>query len=507
MFGKGGKYAKPYAPMQGGKFPRPPGSKMVNWESPSQQYLRHTRNPLEELARELGLQPRQLWELGLFRGRLRQLPLGKSPLKRGLELSVPQELVRMGSAPPPRPLLSVLVIRWYDYFSDGKKSSDYSTMNDGLFIDLFDGPSSMARTIPGEYEVITVFISSTRDLNQLNPQHLRSMLSGKNVVAWYFVWPSTESPGFVVERDFFAFVYAMERQPVRTGWPHESHLYRILCGKLWIPQMSLNKDYRVPPTVRVHYAEFRRDARKAAERALKALMHLRNRLWGKEEVPLADFKGVVKLGFSWGGFDVLPFQGASALVAVMRKLFEQPKCENIICLVQEMVSSVSGEHRVLCIHDKATGGFRREQLWMQSVKPAGHRLGADAVGVREFMLASSSVVPSGDVALKFFKGDRMAQHIAEQQALQVVDRWLLWYRTESPEPPPVTRIDFLVVHLGRGQAEVWTCEVGECGASLCSVEVHGRNIAALNNAIVQDERGRFPVPLPNYIPRNSGWKS
>ena len=44
--------------------------------------------------------------------------------------------------------------------------------------------------------------------------------------------------------------------------------------------------------------------------------------------------------------------------------------------------------------------------------------------------------------------------------------------------------------------QVWTCEVGECGASLCSVECDARNCATLNWAVREDPSGRFPMALP-----------
>jgi len=241
--------------------------------------------------------------------------------------------------------------------------------------------------------------------------------------------------------------------------------------------------------------------------ALKRLMAIRKKVWGKDEVPLDEFRGVVKLGFSWGGFDVLPFQGPGALISRCRKLFDQPKVENIVCVVQEMIPNIVGEHRVLCIYDKCRRIWRKESLWMQSMKPTQNRLGTDISSVPDFKLATSITVESGQVPIKFFGGDRMAYQAAERQASNIVDKWLTWYQTETAEPPPCTRIDFLVSYQPRGRVQVWTCEVGECGASLCGVEVHGRNLAALNNAILKDDARRFPRSLPDHIPRNSGWKS
>ena len=47
--------------------------------------------------------------------------------------------------------------------------------------------------------------------------------------------------------------------------------------------------------------------------------------------------------------------------------------------------------------------------------------------------------------------------------------------------------------------QVWTCEVGECGASLCSVECDARNCATLNWAVKEDPSGRFPMALPKIF--------
>ena len=53
--------------------------------------------------------------------------------------------------------------------------------------------------------------------------------------------------------------------------------------------------------------------------------------------------------------------------------------------------------------------------------------------------------------------------------------------------------------------QVWTCEVGECGASLCSVECDARNCATLNWAVREDPSGRFPMALPK-ICRHLSWQ-
>merc|ERR1712039_9125 len=112
--------------------------------------------------------------------------------------------------------------------------------------------------------------------------------------------------------------------------------------------MCLNRSFRVPPTTRLHYAEFRRHPHRAISRCFDSLMRLRKLVWDKEPVEPESFKGVVKLGFSWQGDDVLPFQGLDSLMNNIRRLYEQPRSEQTICLVQEMVPGVVGEYRILC---------------------------------------------------------------------------------------------------------------------------------------------------------------
>merc|ERR1711874_953781 len=105
---------------------------------------------------------------------------------------------------------------------------------------------------------------------------------------------------------------------------------------------------------------------------------------------------------------------------------------------------------------------------------------------------------------EFFSGSKDAMTDAIRASDELVESWLLWFCTECPEPPQVTRLDFLVSHSKDKGTSVWTCEVGECGASLCTDEVDARNMASLNSAMRNDESGRFPKPLPP-IRRNSGW--
>ena len=252
------------------------------------------------------------------------------PLQGGsdtLELSLPRSLVR---AEAPRPLLSLLLFRWWDYRSNGTWS-DYAVTNDGMLQDILDGPCGLFASLPGDFEAYTVFVRASKDLKEVSEHWAQAVLQGLNTVAWYFLWPCQRSdllPGCVDEKRFFALQQRMERVGIRSGWPHPSGLYRQLCGKLWVAQMSLNEGFRVPATVRVQYADARNDAMSTARAAIQALMGPCG-----TKVALEGFRGVAKLGFSWQGDDVLPFVGPQNLARVLQTLLDQPGSEQLTCLV------------------------------------------------------------------------------------------------------------------------------------------------------------------------------
>jgi len=211
-------------------------------------------------------------------------------------------------------------------------------------------------------------------------------------------------------------------------------------------------------------------------------------------------------GLSWQGDDVLPFQGVDNLERVLVELLEQRNSEQLLCLVQEMVPNVICEHRVLCFYDASRGTYVRERLWME-MKAKGDIHNHKAVcEVKDFSLTSAHVLSREEAVSAFFESNAKACDEVESEVDRLVDRWLLWFVAECSDPAPVTRLDFLVSRHGGCAPSVWTCEVGECGASLCSVECDARNCASLNWAVRQDPSGRFPLPLP-AIRRNSGWKS
>ena len=272
------------------------------------------------------------------------------PLKgitSSVDLDLPEFLVRP-LVPAPfgslthieRPLLSILVLRWWDY-QVNSTWSDFAVTNDGMLRDIVDGAHGIFPVIAGDFELYTVFVKTSEDLDRISEHWAQAVLQGLNTVVWYLLWPCQRAdadaiPGCVNEQRFFALQQRMERAGLRSGWPHPSTLYRLLCGKLWLPQMSLHKEWRVPATVKVQFADVRTDAKAAAERAIESLLFIRARMDDASNmlgsVGPKSFCGVAKLGFSWQGDDVLPFVGIDNLTRVFQRLLNQPGSEQLHCL-------------------------------------------------------------------------------------------------------------------------------------------------------------------------------
>ena len=239
--------------------------------------------------------------------------------------------------PKQRPLLSILLIRCWDYRAMSTWS-DFAVASDGMLRDLLDGECGIFPSLAGEFELYTAFVRSSSDLKILSEHWAQAVLAGQNQVVWYFLWPcqsadANTSSGCVRERDFFDLQQRMERVGLRSGWPHPHMLYAQLAGKLWVPQMSLNRDYRIPPTVRVHHADVRRNSHSVAAQAIDDLVRLRDHVWGSGSTrDVSSFRGVAKLGFSWQGDDVVPFEGPKNLADVLRRLLAGRGNEQLSCI-------------------------------------------------------------------------------------------------------------------------------------------------------------------------------
>lgn len=428
----------------------------------------------------------------------------KNPVNH-LYWRVRRDHVRIMGMVQPQAQLSMLVVRWWDYYNQrNRRSRTHNVANEEMLLDVLAGPGSVHALLGEEaaYEVHSAFIRSTADLELLGPSMINTM-RGQHRVGLYFLWPTQRAvverrlPGAVAEPALFALMHRMEEAGVRSCWPHPAPLYRQLAGKLWVPQISMQRpELRTPKTVQLDMVQWNEDPEAAAEKALLELQRQCTRTPDCQSPSSDSFRGVAKLGFSWMGEDVLPFTGAAGLLPVLHRHLEGGAQQDAVCLIQERIENVVCEIRFVCIHDRARGEdvVTRELVRMRQHPP---RHSSD----NTFALASHQTMTPQEAVEQAFFGSWEALQVAEKEAEQLAELWLRWFRDEGHGTPTACRLDFLVaarrpdVAGGPVPVEVWTVELGECGSSLCGLHWGARTVACLNECL-SEAADRPPEPLP-----------
>eukprot|EP00397_Hematodinium_sp_SG-2012_P016465 GEMP01016798.1.p1 GENE.GEMP01016798.1~~GEMP01016798.1.p1 ORF type:complete len:370 (+),score=100.25 GEMP01016798.1:537-1646(+) len=353
--------------------------------------------------------------------------------------------------------------------------------------------------LPCDFETFTLFLKSSEDAVRFQESALTTMMKGRHRAALFYLWPTqkchaSDEKAFCEERAFFGLMERVEAAGVPSRYPAPAHLYRLLCGKQMYTNMCLNKEFKVPVSVRVHASEVLRDPEEAARNSLAALNSLRKMLWNKGP----SDGGVIKLGFSWMGKDVLPYRGESELRNKLVEIFSKMQQIPTSCFVQEFVDSRIVELRIhsFCDGDRT---FRNEIRYM-ALNEGGTMEDGEV-----FDMTSAISLSSVDALRQVWGGNGAAQEHAEKEARRLVDCWMSWYKTEwnARRCPANARFDFHVSWDKVQMPELWTCEVTECGASLCGLNIDARNIA-LTNCFFADrmcaEEGCIclePIALPN----------
>merc|ERR1711871_1127728 len=234
--------------------------------------------------------------------------------------------------------------------------------------------------------------------------------------------------------------------------------------KHWVNSTCIVPKYHVPLTTRVPKSLIIADAKKAAQQAIDCI-------WLLQEERDADdmYKGprhsdwgrgrpercVAKLGFSYEGVDVKMCNGVEELTNALHLLGTQPGYLNDCVNVQQRVHCVTLEARCFVLHGEIVG-----ILWTRFAR-------IDKGGyVRDYEKAHSEE----EAMQKWFKNDKVAWQIAREQINTLTRRWYMWLLTQSSEPIVSTRIDYMMEHIGPGEAEVWTGEIGEQGYSMGGVD-------------------------------------
>eukprot|EP00403_Amphidinium_massartii_P026316 CAMPEP_0178387544 /NCGR_PEP_ID=MMETSP0689_2-20121128/9128_1 /TAXON_ID=160604 /ORGANISM="Amphidinium massartii, Strain CS-259" /LENGTH=616 /DNA_ID=CAMNT_0020007911 /DNA_START=63 /DNA_END=1910 /DNA_ORIENTATION=+ len=434
--------------------------------------------------------------------------------------TLPRSLVRKTS-PPPRLELSLLVVRWWDYWTvkatRGGGSRTYNVNNEDMILDVLNGPGSPHDHFgkEGRYQVVTAFVQSSLELGYISASHVKSLSRSRRKAAFYFLWPAQFfnldvirddklHMAYVDEASLFPLMRRMEDLGIRSMWPHSSNFYRQVCSKNYLAEVSRSHPHlRVPLTVSVDPTVWEQDQQAALSAAMEQLLVAK----GLPLEEAAAFRGVAKRGFCWMGTHVQPFTGKAQLQKVLKELRGSDRGAQ--CYVQERIDGTKCELRVICMRDMLSGpeAMAQEIVWIEFKEPT----------VSGFQLASHRTVASDLVASRFCEGKTEAKTALELEAKALVSHWLKWIQEAGYSLPAACRFDFLVApkripamrpNEGGGPPpsepalELWLVELTECGSSLCGLLAQPRTVAVVNELMGTDagELG-FPKPLPTMVPR------
>merc|ERR1719498_1949849 len=165
--------------------------------------------------------------------------------------------------------------------------------------------------LEGRYEVLSVFVTCSEDLRKLAAMApaLRTMLKGKAVGSFYFLWPcewrdSFTDPayaGYVERPAFFEAMKAVEASGIPSRFPHNAPLYEQIASKDWMSTWSVFPHMKMPPTTKVAKSLVLQNPLHAAKTAIEAICFLKKAL-GHANTTVEDVTkrgGVAKLGFAW----------------------------------------------------------------------------------------------------------------------------------------------------------------------------------------------------------------
>ena len=178
-------------------------------------------------------------------------------------------------------MVSLLVVRWWDYHSH-KQKNEYKITSE-FAVRTFVENSGIKDLLGTRFEIFSVFVRYSEDLDVFDPHQVYDLMSGFHKVGLYYLWPvqkrnAHELAGMVEERRFFNMLEKAEDAGIDTRYPAPLHLYRQLCGKLYYNAACLNKDLQTPITTRVLASNIKKDPVQAAKNAVQALNEIRRRV-------------------------------------------------------------------------------------------------------------------------------------------------------------------------------------------------------------------------------------
>lgn len=368
---------------------------------------------------------------------------------------------------PPR--LSLLHIRW-----GGNQPVNPVTEGAGGWGAIGSTPSdnyingwedSVYQALGPTYEIISAFIQGADELSKIVAPLIRHQLRGTHVGALYFMWPIAfqeghEFPAYVQREKMIELMVHMEATGIPTRFPHASHLYKIFTSKEWTAQTCLHPLLRVPLTTMVPRQSVAMDPGKAAVNAIKALQNLAEarsswftQMGQGSFVKATPVKGVAKLGWSWEAMDVTAWKTKEELENALVSLSEQPGSLVDQVFVQEWVDfDVEMRHYIVepDLRDPSTWRPKKIIYTVFKSKEAG--------SFRNFDRYDRATCLK-----RCFANDDAALADAEQQAEELIVRWLQWLQGQTHELPVFTRFDIMAKRISPGRATITTGELTELG--------------------------------------------
>lgn len=385
---------------------------------------------------------------------------------------VPAEQIRQkdeASEAQQLPCLSLFQVRW-----GGERHADPVTEGAGGWGQIGSTPSdnyingwesAVFNALGPSYEIVSAFIQNSDELALICPQLVRHLLTGQLVGALYFLWPiifqdGHDYPAYVQRDKLFDLLVRSEGSGIPTRFPHPSHLYRIFASKEWTAQMCLHPLLRVPLTTRVSREAVAANPGKATSGAIQALAQLAatRSSWasslGQEQSRVFSVqKGVAKLGWSWEAMDVMVWRNKQELQGALCHLLQQPGSLMDHCFVQEWVDfDVEMRHFVVEADLSDPMSWKPKKIVYTVMK-----------NVEDGCFRNFDRFDRGQCLATCFHHDDAALIDAEQQAEELIHRWLQWLAAQSADSPVVVRFDILAKRLGPGRAAVTTGELTELG--------------------------------------------
>lgn len=368
----------------------------------------------------------------------------------------------LGIPPPLKVTVSFVIFRWSSLLFYGREREPAEPVASWSFIETFFRDFVQPK-LGEDYEVFTVFIGHSHELENVSEHYIRSQCQGTHVCALYFLNPADNQQSFltgvwslpasVETGHLLPLINRMESVGIVTQWPNHYNLFKTLVSRSWLTTLSMDSSYHIPLTTRVTRAQILTDPRQAAIDAVRALIYLQRARASNPELPpnpywdlspnasleeiehlQTELKPVYET--QWGP----GFRGLQELEEGFRMIaLGQPNSLMNSFLVQQKIPEVNLEIRAFLVNHKVVKTtYVTKNILQQHEKVA---------------------VSQNEAISHWFSGDAGALAYAESQIALIITRVTIWLRAECIEPAVSMRMDFSVCHASPGVAYVWLTDI------------------------------------------------